>query len=259
MKNDRQQIQEYKRVVQETYINIEAEERTIKACQKIMREQSMQKQSVRASYFEFLYEQSGFIQKRWWLLQGGVLLGMWFWLHSYMTDWTDMMRLMGIAATLFVVLIIPEIWKNKKNGAIEVEQASYYTLHQICAARMLLFAAVDFLIVMVFLGAAYRTTTLSLTDLVTNFLLPVNVSCCICFRTLYSKWEKSEYVAVLLCLVWVAVWMMIVANEAIYQKIAAPVWISLLLLTFAYFVFCIQKSLVFDEKNLEDLTYEIRT
>lgn len=159
---------------------------------------------------------------------------------------------------MFVVLIIPEIWKNKRNGAIEVEQASYYTLRQICAARMLLFAAVDLLIVTVFLGAAYRTTALSLTDLVTNFLLPVNVSCCICFRTLYSKWEKSEYVAVLLCLVWVAVWMLVAANDAIYQKITAPVWVSLLLLTFAYFVFCIQKSLIFDEKSLEDLTYEIR-
>lgn len=257
MKNDRQQIQEYKRVVQETCINKEAEERTIKECQKIMKEQCMQ-QSNRASYFEFLYEQSGFIQKRWWLLQGGVLLGMWFWLHSYMMDWTDMMRLLGIAATLFVVLIIPEIWKNKRNGAIEIEQASYYTLRQICAARMLLFAAVDLLIVTVFLGATYRTTALSLTDLVTNFLLPVNVSCCICFRTLYSKWEKSEYVAVLLCLVWVAVWMMVVANDAIYHKIATPVRGSLLLLTFAYFVFCIQKSLAFDEKSLEDLTYEIR-
>ena len=258
MKNDRQQIREYKRVVQGTCINKEAEERTIKACRKIIKKQSRQEQSSRASYFEFLYEQSGFIQKRWWLLQGGVLFGMWFWLHSYMTDWTDRMRLLGIAATLFVVLIIPEIWKNKRNGAIEIEQTSYYTLRQICAARMLLFAAVDLLIVMVFLGAAYRTTALSLTDLVTNFLLPVNVSGGICFRTLYSKWEKSEYVAVLLCLVWVAVWMMIVANEAIYQKIAAPVWIGLILLTLAYFIFCIQKSLTFGEKSLEDLTYEIR-
>ena len=44
----------------------------------------------------------------------------------------------------------------------------------------------------------------------------------------------------------------------IYQKIVTPVWVAMLILTFVYFVFCVQKSLVFDEKILEDYTYEIR-
>lgn len=52
--------------------------------------------------------------------------------------------------------------------------------------------------------------------------------------------------------------MMIVANDVIYQKIVTPVWVAMLILTFVYFVFCVQKSLVFDEKILEDYTYEIR-
>ena len=108
------------------------------------------------------------------------------------------------------------------------------------------------------LAITYQTTILSLSDLVVNFLLPVNVSCCICFRVLYSSWEKSEYIAVLSCLVWVGLWMMLVANDVIYQKIVTPVWVAMLILTFVYFVFCVQKSLVFDEKILEDYTYEIR-
>ena len=91
-----------------------------------------------------------------------------------------------------------------------------------------------------------------------NFLLPGNDSCYICFRVLYSRWEKSEYIAVLSCLVWVGLWMMIVANDVIYQKIVTPVWVAMLILTFVYFVFCVQKLLVFDEKILEDYTYEIR-
>ena len=131
---------------------------------------------------------------------------------------SETMRLMGIFATMFVILIVPEVWKNRRNGAVEVEQASYYTLRRICAARVLLFAAVDFLIVMIFLAVAYRTTALTLNNLVVNFLLPVNVSCCICFRVLYSRWERSEYVAVMLCLLWVAVWTMIVVNDAVYQS-----------------------------------------
>ena len=108
------------------------------------------------------------------------------------------------------------------------------------------------------LAITYQTTILSLRDLVVNFLLPVNVSCCICFRVLYSRWEKSEYIAVLSCLVWVGLWMMIIANDVIYQKIVTPVWVAMLILTFVYFIFCVQKSLVFDEKILEDYTYEVR-
>ena len=121
-----------------------------------------------------------------------------------------------------------------------------------------MFGVVDLVIVMVFLAITYQTTILSLSDLAVNFLLPVNVSCCICFRVLYSRWEKSEYIAALSCLVWVGLWMMIVANDVIYQKIVTPVWVAMLILTFVYFIFCVQKSLVFDEKILEDYTYEIR-
>lgn len=47
-------------------------------------------------------------------------------------------------------------------------------------------------------------------------------------------------------------------NDVIYQKIVTPVWVAMLILTFVYFIFCVQKSLVFDEKILEDYTYEVR-
>ena len=258
MKNYKQQIKEYKEEIEEKYVRAEAENKTVKACQNILSESVLSKQSHRTSYFEFLYEQTKFIKKRWWILQGCILMCLWIWLSNYASDIKDMMRIMGISATIFVVLIIPEIWKNRRNGAIEIEQASYYTLRQICTARMLMFGVVDLVIVMVFLAITYQTTILSLSDLVVNFLLPVNVSCCICFRVLYSRWEKSEYIAVLSCLVWVGLWMMIVANDVIYQKIVTPVWVAMLILTFVYFIFCVQKSLLFDEKILEDYTYEIR-
>ncbi len=252
----RQQIQEYKKELQKNCFK--KEEQTIQACQNIVREQIYRKQSLPMSYFEFLYEQSKFIKKKWWILQGCVLLFLWIWLRGYASDMEEMMRLVGIFATVFVILIVPEIWKNRRNGAIEIEQAAYYTLRQICAARMLLFAVVDFTIIMLFFVTTYSTTAIPLSPLIINFLLPVNVSCCICFRLLYSRWEKSEYVAIFLCLIWVAVWMMIVTNDGIYQKIAIHVWVMMLLLTFAYFIYCVRKSLMFNEKLLEDYTYEIR-
>ena len=39
---------------------------------------------------------------------------LWIWLSNYTSDIKDMMRIMGISATIFVVLIIPEIWKNRR-------------------------------------------------------------------------------------------------------------------------------------------------
>ena len=258
MKSYKEQIQKYKCELTKKYVRDEAENETVNACQDILRNFVLTQQPQRASYFEFLYEQSKFIQKRWWFFQGILLTYLWFWFHNNGTDFKGMIRLLGIFATIFVVLIVPEIWKNKRNGAIEVEKAAYYTLRQICSARMLLFAVVDFIIVMVFLVMAYQTTILSLNDLMINFLLPVNVSCCICFRLLYSRLEKSEYVAVLFCLMWVAVWMMIVANDGLYQRITVPVWYAVLLLSAAYFIFCVRKSLIWNEKILEEHTYGIR-
>lgn len=248
MRKYEEQILEYKTFVQGKCVREEAQEQTIRVCKSILKKSIEQD---RASYFEFLYEQSKFIKKRWWILQACVLAFLWIWLSDYATDFADTVRLMGIFATIFVILIVPEIWKNRRNGAIEIEQASYYTLRQICAARTLMFAAVDFVIVMIFLAATYRTAAISLYDLIINFLLPVNVSCCICFRLLYSKWSESEYLAVFFCLVWVGVWTMIVANEDIYRRVAAQVWAVMLALTFAYGVFCVRKSLMFDEKILE--------
>ena len=127
MKAYRQRIQEYRDFVQQTCIREEAGACTIKVCQDILTEQALQMESKKTSYFEFLYEQSRFIKKRWWVLQGGVLLYLWLWLSNNANDMKETMRLMGIFATMFVILIVPEVWKNRRNGAVEVEQASYYT------------------------------------------------------------------------------------------------------------------------------------
>ena len=81
MKNYKQQIKEYKEEIEEKYVRAEAENKTVKACQNILSESVLSKQSHRTSYFEFLYEQTKFIKKRWWILQGCVLMCLWIWLQ----------------------------------------------------------------------------------------------------------------------------------------------------------------------------------
>ena len=64
MMNYKQQIKEYKEEIEKKYVRIEAENRTVKACQNILSESILSKQSHRTSYFEFLYEQTKFIKKK---------------------------------------------------------------------------------------------------------------------------------------------------------------------------------------------------
>ena len=82
----KQQIKEYKEEIEKKYVRIEAENRTVKACQNILSESILSKQSHRTSYFEFLYEQTKFIKKRWWILQGCILMCLWIWLSNYTSD-----------------------------------------------------------------------------------------------------------------------------------------------------------------------------
>lgn len=86
-----------------------------------------EKQSL--SPMEFLYQQSRYIKKCWWLLQG-LLLGAvcLLLLGSDSPGFTR--RSLGVAAPLFVILLLPELWKNRSSEAMEVEGTTYYTIRR---------------------------------------------------------------------------------------------------------------------------------
>lgn len=98
----------------------------------------MQAEDYPLSYMEFLYDQMQFIQKRWWILQGCLLAVLWIFLNDA-ADIYEMQRLMGAGACLFAIFLVPEIWKNRRNQAMEIEGAAYYSLRQVCMVRILLF------------------------------------------------------------------------------------------------------------------------
>lgn len=77
------------------------------------------------SWLEFLYQQASYIQKHWWFAQGAVLLILW--MTMFLSDSSIYTRrCMGILAPSFVILILPELWKNRSNGAMEVEGATFF-------------------------------------------------------------------------------------------------------------------------------------
>ena len=155
MKQYQRKIEEYKSLIQKEYIRETAVHTVKERCSDILNRQD----NRRASYFEFLFEQFKFIKKRWWILQGGILVLLWILLVDS-DGGANTERTLGTMSVMFSVMIIPEIWKNRSFSAVEIEKTAFYSLRQICAARILLFAVVDLLMYLpffsVFLVIHYR-------------------------------------------------------------------------------------------------------
>lgn len=183
-------------------------------------------------FHEFVWSQFKLIRKRWWLFQLCLLFLLWMVLLSIHDD-RYVQRSMGIVASLFVILIIPEIWKNRMYQSMEIESSSYYSLRQIYATRMLLFGLADTLLLTVFLGTTMSILNFSMTDLLIEFLFPMTITACICLRTLCSN-RLNEMAAVTLCILWSTIWLLIVLNDNVYTRITIPIWIFLLAIAMIY-------------------------
>lgn len=202
------------------------------------------------AYHEFLWSQLHAIQKRWWILQFLLLLALWAALASEQ-EVRYVQRGMGVMATLFVILIIPELWKSRYSNSMEIEAVSYYSLRQIYAARMLLFGVADIFLLAAFCQAASLGLHMGLAELIVHFLFPLCVTSCICFGTLCSKRCFSETAAIALCMVWSALWLCIVLNENIYQRVTFPIWLGLLMLAIVCLAAIIYRTLKYCNQYLE--------
>lgn len=194
------------------------------------------------SYWSFLWVQFKLIRKRWWIFQFLLLFALWISLPSIQNE-QSMQRTMGIIASLFVILIIPELWKNQTYRSMEIEGTSYYSLRQIYAARMLLFGIVDVVLITLFCGLSSVVWNVAFSQLVVQFILPMVITSCICFRILCSKYPYGETFAVMMCILCSAVWVFIVLNEMIYTLIAFPLWFAILGIALVFLMFTVYRTI----------------
>lgn len=207
----------------------------------VRRSQAALAQGIQArplSRLGFLRQQLSFVKGRWWILQAAVLLVLWQVLSAAGSGY-DVPRAMGILAALFVVLVMPELTKNRAAGAMEVECTTYYTLRHLYAARLLLFTLADLVLLTLFFSAALATGRVTGRALITEFLLPCLVTACICFRTLSSPRPWAVYASLPLTMVWVAVWTQIVLSDRLYPLLTPWVWTALLALALGYLALCL--------------------
>ena len=229
-------IKDYTKNIQQN-IDQKALLQTISKC----RETFAEAEDYPLSYMEFLYEQMRFIKKRCWILQGCLLVVLWFFLNDA-ADVYEMQRLLGAGACMFAIFLVPEIWKNRRNQAMEIEGAAYYSLRHICMARILLFGFMDLLILSIFAVSVAFTVRISAQMFAVNFMIPFNVTGAICFRFLYCRRSESEYLAAAGCFSFMILWIFIISNQTIYQKISGPVWGVALIVSIGYLIYVVKRS-----------------
>lgn len=201
------------------------------------------------SYHEFICEQFRLIKKRWWILQFALLWLAWYLLATG-GGALYIRREMGILGTLFIILMIPELWKNLTNRCMEIESAAYYSVQKIYAARIILFGLMDILMLTIFSGSVHVIVGIPLREIVTEFLLPMTVTACICFSVLGRQYRNSG-IAMVLCVIWSAVWWAISANDLIYAAVALPVWMSIFGMAILFLIVMIYRLLRSCNKYME--------
>ena len=236
MKSIEEHLQEYAR---SNYIRPDESKlkETLQSAKQSFYKSAAQKE---VSYLEFVFEQSRYIRKRWWMLQ---FLALFYtgWLLQETKEPSYMQRMLSVSASLFIIMMIPELWKNRSSNSVEIEGAACFSLRQIYTARMLTFTVVDIIFLSLFAGVITMTTSVSIIDMIVQFFLPMTVACCICFRCLCSRYASSEYMACFFSMLWSATWMLLVLNDRIYQAVSIPVWMAVCCVALLYLTYLVKK------------------
>lgn len=216
----------------------------------------LEEEKKHLSYYEFLWIQSAFIQKKWWILQAVFMLVVWIGL-TILGSPEVTKRGLGVSGTLFIIMMIPEVWKNEMNTATEIEGSCFYTLRQIYSARLLLFFMVDTVILSIFCISGFWAWNMEVKDMMIHCMIPMTVTAGICFGTFCSKHFAHEGIAIIFCFLWSGVWSIIVMNHKLYMCIDDSVWITVLILSVLYLAYSVYRVVQGSGKRLEVQTYGI--
>lgn len=192
--------------------------------------------------WEFLWSQLRFTRKRWWGLQALLLLLACQILPEIEDSFTRV-RSVSVIGCLFVVFMLPELWRNKGSNSMQVEAGCLYSLRQIYAARIILFGIVDALLLTVFAVELQCRLGLTVPEVAAQLILPVTVTAGICFWTLCGSREGSEIVPLAISLLWSGGWWLVLMREEFYARIFPVAWTGLLGLSVLFLALAIRRVL----------------
>lgn len=229
------------------------EERLLRTIERSKRVVINQENQNRMTYIEFIFSQIKYINKWWWLVQSVILAVTWYTLYQ-LRESSVVYRKAGVLIPLFVIAVIPELWKNIRYQAMEVEHASFYTLRQLYASRFITFGIVDLILLTIFFSLSAATLELPVMFFIIHFMVPLNITCCICFTMFCWRRGSSETIALLLCMVWNVIWYQMVGNDALFNQISTPIWIGIVVTSGVYGMISIWRILSANKANQEVIT-----
>lgn len=175
---------------------------------------------------DFFLTQIKLMPKHWWGLQGLLLVGLWILLVLSNVSQT-VQREMSIGATLFIIIMIPELWKNRQYHSMEIEATTVYSLRQVYAAKIIAFGLVDILMLTIFCILAGTVQGISAFDLMKQLVFPLLLAAGSCFAVFCSRRLFSESMAVVICMLVNGFWTMLILQDRLYNAISFGFWIVL--------------------------------
>lgn len=224
-------------------------EETIALSKEIILEEQKNKE---AGMLEFVFGQMRFISAGTWLFRAVMFLGMIFGTYAVCGNGqkqTD--QILSVAAPMLVLSGIPEIWKNIRCHAVDIEICTRFGLKKAYMARFLLLGMTDLCMATLLVVTGNRWLSISFYQMAVWFLVPYNSTLMICLSvTAFSK-HKSEYLTEAIGALWMAAVYWLTGYVKIYEKVQLLMWGILLIVSCVYIGFVIKKIMKNTEQYLE--------
>ncbi len=213
---------------------------TIFLCQKAIWE-IQRNQEISA--FEFIWYQARFIAKETWIAQAAIFAGMLFcifvWdIHSRL----EMDLLITVAAPMMILFAVPEMWKNIRYRAIDVEACTKFGLKKSYLARFILLGMTNLCMVTVLVILESRLFQMPMYEFSIRFLVPYNSTLMLCFFVMSRKRQVSEYMIVGSGVLWTAVLCWLTKHFCIYENVQMTIWCGLIVLS-CFYIFWMSKKI----------------
>lgn len=212
----------------------------------------------RINFFEFLTIQIRLMKKRWWILQSIVLFCASQWIvASENTNYSY--RGLSILASLFVIFIIPELWKNVECKSIEIEMCSLFDLKRVYAAKLIACGLIDTFLLTLFCVIVTSMYDIMISDILKQFVFPIVISSTVCLMSFSNRKKYSEYITMVGCIFSNLIWIIIIMNEKFYSKLTPLIWIILFSICICLIIYSIRRTIYKSRAYLEVKINEIST
>ncbi|MGL5693166.1 MAG: hypothetical protein ACRCXA_03755 [Peptostreptococcaceae bacterium] len=197
-----------------------------------VRQEVNQNQYSGLTFWEFYFQQFGFIRKKVWAMQFAILLFCGLRLHYY-PESIQAISLISTISPLLFLSGITEISRTYTYGTIEIELSTKYTLSQVMMSRISILGLMDILSITILCIIVGVSTSLNTYAIFLYICVPFMITCfgCLWLLNRLKNKECNYYCFALGIFIMVGV----AVSTAFFKKlyIASSIWIWIVMLVIA--------------------------